>query len=153
VKNLLGTKMDHTKRHSQIVAHFVNGYAKGWYMAVKECYRNELDIKYTERKKNKQSFWEWTQGPYFSFSEGHLFYNTPKAYKKWAEAIKDIKIACQITSATPTILDRNKNLIEGMVEFTIYEPDKKFASLKAAKNNKLSQKEFVNFLKTGILDK
>jgi hypothetical protein len=145
--------MDNTKRHSQIIAHFVNGYAKSWYMAVKECYRNELDIKYTERKKNKQSFWEWTQGPYFSFSEGHLFYDTPKAYRKWAEAIKDIKIACQITSATPTILDRNKNLIEGMVEFTIYEPDKKFASLKAVKDYKLSQKEFVNFLKTGILDK
>jgi hypothetical protein len=153
VKNLSGTKMDNRKRHSQIVAHFVNGYAEGWHMAVKECYRNELDIKYTERKKNKQSFWEWTQGPYYSFAEGHLFYNTPKAYSKWEEAIKNIKIACQITSAIPTILDRNKNLIEGMVEFTIYEPDKKFASLKVLKDYKLSQKEFVNFLKTGVLDK
>ncbi len=95
-------------------------------MAVKECYRNELDIKYTERKKNKQSFFEWTQGPYFSFAEGHLFIIPPKLTKKdrWGEAIKAIKIACKITSATPTILDKNKNLVEGMVNFTIYKPDK-----------------------------
>ena len=51
-------------------------------MAVKECYRNELDIKYSERKKDKQSYSEWTQGPYFSFAEGHLFYDTPQAYRK-----------------------------------------------------------------------
>ena len=57
-------------------------------MAVKECYRNELDIKFTERKKNKQSFWEWTQGPYFSFAEGHLFYDTPKAYKNGGKLLK-----------------------------------------------------------------
>jgi len=144
--------MDNKKRHSQLIADFVKGYAKNWHMAVKDCYRNELDIKYTERKKNKESFWEWTQGPYFSFAEGHLFYNTPKAYSKWEEAIKDIKIACQITSATPTILDRNKNLIEGLVEFTIYEPDENFTSLKALKNYKLSQKEFISFLQTGALN-
>jgi hypothetical protein len=143
--------MDNRKRHSQLAADFVNGYAKGWDMAVKESYRNELDIKYTERKKNKQSFWEWTQGPYFSFAEGHLFYNTPKAYGKWEQAIKVIKIACQITSATPTILDRNTNLIEGIVNFTIYKPDEKLTFLKAVKNYKLSQKEFVIFLKTGVL--
>jgi len=150
---LSGAKMDNRKRHSQLVAHFVNGYAKEWDMAVKECYRNELDIKYTERKRNKRSFWEWTQGPYFSFAEGHLFYNTPKAYRKWEEAIRDIKIVCVITAATPTILDRNKNLVEGIVNFTIYKPDEKLTSLKAVKNYKLSQTEFVNFLKTGVLNK
>lgn len=144
--------MDNRKRHSQLVAHFVGGYAKGWDMAVKECYRNELDIKYTERKKNKQSFWEWTQGPYFSFAEGDLFYNTPKAYGKWEEAIKDIKIACQITSATPTILGRNKELVEGIVNFTIYKPDEKLTSMKVLKSYKLTQKEFFNFLKSGVLN-
>jgi hypothetical protein len=266
--------METTERHSNLVANFVNGYADSWYMTVKECYRNELDIKYIERKKghsaffeyefksqekdvqklcdaikiegykleiidtfentvewlnsilqltylyeevitkkrdidmrkekkemqklreqtgksrkrpfkdlkdyeqeaikrlnrltielaypqeapksgktSKQSVVEWTQGPYFSFAEGHLFYDTPKAYKKWAEAIKAIKTACQIISATPTILDRNKNLVEGMVKFIVYKPDEKFTSLKAVKDYKLSQTEFVNFLKTGVLDK
>ena len=124
----------------------------GWFMAVKECYRNELDIKYTGRKKHKQSFFEWTQGPYFSFAEGHMFYDTTKAYKKWGEAIKAIKIACKIVSATPTMLDKNKKLVEGMVVFTIYKPDAKLTSLKAVKDYKLSQTEFVNFLKTGLLN-
>jgi hypothetical protein len=140
------------RRHTNLIANFVDGYVDGWFMAVKECYRNQLDIKLTERTKNKQSYLEWTQGPYFSFAEGHLFYDTPKAYKKWEQALKVIKEACKITSATPTILDRNKNLVEGTVTFTLYKPDKKSNSLIAVKEHKLSQKEFVNFLKIGVLN-
>lgn len=140
------------KRETRLIAEFVNGYADGWFMAVKECYRNELDIKYSERKKDKQTFFEWTQGPYFSFAEGHLFYDTPKAYKKWGQALKVIKKACIITSATPTILDRNKNLVEGTVNFTMYKPDKKATSLIAIRDYKVSQREFVDFLKTGQLN-
>jgi hypothetical protein len=140
------------RRHTNLIANFVNGYADGWFMAVKECYRNQLDIKLTERKKDKQSYLEWTQGPYYSFAEGHLFYDTPKAYKKWGQALKAIKIACKITSATPTILDKNKNLVEGVVNFTIYKPDKECESLIAARDYKVSQGEFVNFLKTGRLN-
>jgi hypothetical protein len=144
--------METGKRTTHLIADFVDGYAEGWFMAVKDCYRNQLDIKFTERKKNKKSSFEWTQGPYFSFAEGHLFYDTPKAYKKWEQALKVIKKACEITSATPTILDRNKNLVEGTVTFTLYKPDKKSNSLIAVKEYKLSQKEFVNFLKTGELN-
>ena len=139
-------------RHTNLIANFVNGYADGWFMAVKECYRNQLDIKLTERKKNKQTYLEWTQGPYFSFAEGHLFYDTPKAYKKWGQALKVIKKACKITSATPTILDRNKNLVEGTVNFTMYKPDKQNMSLIAVRDYKVSQRGFVDFLKTGQLN-
>jgi hypothetical protein len=140
------------KRETRLIADFVNGYAHGWFMAVKECYRNELDIKYSERKKDKHSFFEWTQGPYFSFAEGDLFYDSPKAYKKWGQALKAIKIACKISSATPTILNKNKNLVEGVVNFTIYKPDKECESLIAVQDYKVSQREFVNFLKTGRLN-
>ena len=76
----------------------------------------------------------------------------PKLIEKWGQALKAIKIACKITSATPTILDKNKNLVEGTVNFTIYKPDKEFTSLIAVKDYKVSQKEFVNFLKTGRLN-
>jgi hypothetical protein len=262
-----------TERHSNLVANFVNGYAADWYMAVKECYRNELDIKYIERKKghsdffeyefesqekdiqklckaikgegyklgiidtsennvdwlnsilqltylyeevitkkrdidirkekkevqklreqtgesrirpfkdlkdyeqeaikrlnrltielaypqeapksgktSKQSVFEWTQGQYFSFAEGHLFYDTPKGYEKWEKALRAIKTCCKIVSSTPTGLNKNKKLLEGMVVFTTYKPDEKFTSLKAVKDYKLSQTEFVNFLKTGVLN-
>ena len=265
--------METTERHSNLIANFINGYADGWYMAVKECYRNELDIKYIERKKghsdffeyefksqekdvqklceaikregyklgiidtsentvdwlnsilqlihlyeevitkkrdidikkekkeiqklgeqtgesrkrpfkdlkddeqedikrlnrltiewaypkeapkssktSKKSVFEWTQGQYFSFAEGHLFYDTPKGYEKWEKALRTIKTCCKIVSATPTEL-KNKKLVEGRVKFIIYKPDEKFTFLKAVKDYKLSQTEFVNFLKTGVLDK
>ena len=147
--------METGKRHTQLIADFVKGYAEGWFMAVKECYRNELDIKLTERKQNKQSHSEWTQGLYFSFAEGHLFYDTPKAYikyRKWGQALKVIKKACKITSSTPTILDKNKNLVEGTVNFTMYKPDKKATSLIAIQDYKVSQREFVEFLKSGQLN-
>jgi hypothetical protein len=144
--------METGKRTTHLIADFVDGYAEGWFMAVKDCYRNQLDIKFTERKKNKKSSFEWTQGPYFSFAEGHLFYDTPKAYKKWEQALEVIKKACKINSATPTILDRNKTLAEGTVTFTLYKPDKKSNSLIAVKEYNLSQKGFVNFLKTGVLN-
>ena len=74
-------------------------------MAVKECYRNELDIKYTERKREKESYFEWTQGPYFSFAEGHIFYDTSTGYGTWERALNAIKKCCQIDAATPTICD------------------------------------------------
>ncbi len=144
--------METGKRHINLIANFVDGYAVGWFMTVKECYRNELDLKFSERKKNKQSFFEWTQGPYFSFAEGHLFYDTPKGYEKWEKALRAIKICCKIDSATPTVLDKNKKLIEGTVVLTIYKPSEKLTSMKAAGNYKLSQTEFVNFLKTGLLN-
>jgi hypothetical protein len=261
-----------SERHSNLIADFVNGYADGWYMAVKECYRNELDIKYMERKKghsdffeyefesqekdvqklceaikregyklgiiataentvdwlnsilqlthlyeevttkkrdidigkekkemqklrkqtekslkrpftdlkdyeqetikrlnrltielaypqeapksgktNKKSVFEWTQGQYFSFVEGHLFYDTPKGYEKWEKALRAIKICCKVVSATPTALNKNKKLVQGIVVFTIYRPDEEHKFLKTVKDYKLSQTEFVNFLKTGLL--
>jgi hypothetical protein len=144
--------MEKRNRHTQLIADFVNGYADGWFMAVKECYRNQLDIKFTERKKNKNSYLEWTQGPYYSFAEGHLFYDTPKAYGKWGQALKAVRIACQITSAKPTTLDKNRNLVEGTVTFTIYKPNKNATSLVAIRDYEVSQREFVNFLKTGQLN-
>jgi hypothetical protein len=46
----------------------------------------------------------------------------------------------------------DKCIVEGIVEFTIYKPNEKHTSLKSVKTYKLSQTEFVNFLKTGKLD-
>lgn len=262
-----GVNMKIIKRHSNPEANFVNGYADGWYMAVKECFRNELDIKYIERTKtysdffeqefesqekdvqklceaikrgeykleiigasentvgwlnsilqltylheeviakklgdkkrkqlsrkemlklreqteesrkqpfkdlsdheqetikrlnrltielaypqetptSKQAVFEWTQGPYFSFAEGHLFYDTPKGYEKWEMALRNIKTCCKIISATPTEL-KNKELVEGIVNFTLYRPNKNHTLLEVVKEYKLSQTAFVDFLKTG----
>ncbi len=143
--------MQRSKRHTELIANFVNGYAEGWYMAVKESFRNELDIKYTERSRNKQSCFEWTQGPYYSFAEGHLFYDISSGYDNWEKALKSISLCCKIISATPTELGNNKELHEGTVFFRIYKPDNN-KLLKAVNDYTLSQTEFVKFLKTGSID-
>lgn len=43
-----------------------------WTFEVPYAFRDALDIKYEERKKNKQSYMVWTQGPILSFKEGDL---------------------------------------------------------------------------------
>ncbi len=144
--------MQRGKRHTDLIANFINGYADGWHMAVKECFRNELDIKYTERKKDKQSYFEWTQGPYYSFAKGHLFYDNAAGYEKWDKALGIINICCKIISAIPTALNKDKNIVEGTVVFTLYQSDKKHKILQAVKDYELSQTEFVKFLRTGVLD-
>jgi hypothetical protein len=50
------------------------------------------------------------------------------------------------------MLDKNKNLLEGVVNFTIYKPDKQLESLIATRDYKVSQEGFVNFLRTGRVD-
>jgi len=38
-----------TKRSTQLIANFVNGFADGWFMKVPECFKRELDIQLTPR--------------------------------------------------------------------------------------------------------
>ena len=40
------------KRSDKLIATFKEGFADNWYMAVKECFRSQLDIKYTSRIEN-----------------------------------------------------------------------------------------------------
>lgn len=143
--------MKKQSRSDKLIAEFENGYAKGWFMAIGEYYRNELDIRLSERKKNKVSYYTWTQGPYFSFSAGHLFYNSRSAYEAvWHEAIKEIEVACQIISATPCKLDDKGNFVDGAVEFKFYKNSSGNA-LTLAKTIKTTQTDFVKFLETGKL--
>jgi hypothetical protein len=144
--------MEKGKRDTELVANFVDGYAEGWVMAVRECYRNQLDIKYTERKKNNQSVYEWTQGPYFSFGEGHVFYDHPNGYLEWHLALKFINVACKVNSGAPTTRGKNGKIIDGIVDLIIYEPDKNSKSLIPVRTCRLFQKDFVNFLKTGKIN-
>jgi hypothetical protein len=124
-------KVDRTRK---LIADFENGYAKGWFFAVKECFKDELDIKYTQRveavkvdgaiqyeevldkngnvktKKKTKKTMEWTQGPYYSFNEGHVIYDTPKAYLIWSEALKYLKVRCEVLRSQPNRFhDKYKN--------------------------------------------
>jgi hypothetical protein len=50
------------ERTEQLIAKFINGYASGWEFAVKEVFKDSLDIKETDKTINKKTFKIWTQG-------------------------------------------------------------------------------------------
>jgi hypothetical protein len=144
------------KRTPHLIADFENGFAKGWYMAVKESFKNELDIKYLSRKDS----FEWTQGPYYCFSQGQTFYDTKLAYSDWESAISNTTKACQILEAKPNLPIKlynesiNKYVIdvkEGYVRFVILKINEARSKLTEFACYEMSQNEFVTFLKTGEL--
>lgn len=148
------------ERSSVLIANFVEGFADGWHMALKESFKMELDIKFTERKKNKISYYEWTQGPYYCFSEGQLIYDSKEAYICWQEALKKVNLACQVVAAKPNIPIKIDNeaagkseyrVLDGYVQFVLFKPDEGRTKLVPFVCYNLSQNDFVVFLKTGKL--
>ena len=149
-----------TKRSADLNVGFIDGFTDGWHMALKESFRMELDIKLTERKKNRISYLEWTQGPYYCFSEGQLFYDAKDAYTCWQDALNKINLACQIVEAKPNIPVKIDNAIsgkseyrvfEGYVKFLLFKPNEERAQLISYVGYRLSQNDFLSFLKTGEL--
>lgn len=147
-----------TKRTTDLNAIFVNGFAEGWHMVLKDSFKMELDIKLSERKKNKTSYYEWTQGPYYCFSEGQLLYDSVDAYSSWQEAVKNVNLACQIVEAKPNVpikIDHDVtgksefSVIDGYVKFILFRPDEGRTKLVPFVGYTLSQNDFVRFLKTG----
>lgn len=144
------------RRSNKLIANFVDGFTVGWYMAIKDTFKNELDIKYLPRQKQKKTYYEWSQGPYFSFSEGQIIYNTPKGYETWSVALKHINIACQIVEAKPNtpakkeLADGSKYVVEnGYVKFLLLKPNNDRSSLEGFVCYNLSQNDFVDFLRSG----
>lgn len=143
------------KRADELITSFVDGYAEGWFMAVGEQFRNELDIKYTKRVVNKVDYYKWTQGPYFCFAEGQVFYDSPYGYSHWREALNKIKLACKIVEAKPNALsadelvDSKRTINKGYVKFNLYEPNSERTFLIKIKEFELPQDDFVFFLQTG----
>lgn len=154
------TGLPSTKRSADLNVCFIDGFADGWYMALKDSFKMELDIKLTERKKNKISYYEWTQGPYYCFSEGQLIYDVREAYACWQDALRKVNLACQIVAAKPNIPIKIDNeikgksefsVLDGTVQFLLYKPDEKRTKLVPWIGYNLSQNDFVSFLKTGRL--
>ncbi|MFZ2949250.1 MAG: hypothetical protein WA003_07165 [Desulfuromonadaceae bacterium] len=148
------------KRSTDLIATFIEGFADGWFMSLKESFKMELDIKITERKKDRISYYEWTQGPYFCFSEGQIIYDVKEGYMCWQEALKKVNLACQIVAAKDSIPIKVDNEITGKPEFRVLEGYVCFVLLKPNEGRTklipyvgyhFSQNDFVNFLKTGKL--
>jgi hypothetical protein len=135
-------------------------------MAVRDCFRSQLDIKYTSRIENqskgalKTEVKLWTQGPRIAFDKGHIFYDTPYGYQLWNEAIKHVKLACVVINGKPNDVKKEKSLnskkninklIEGFVEVEILVPNIDKTKLIKREEKKMSQNEFVEFLMCGNL--
>ncbi len=87
-KNNIELTCRRVERTEQLIAKFVDGYASGWEFAVKEVFKDSLDIKKTDRTINKKTHKIWTQGVVYKFEEGDIFHNNKLAYDNWLEFVK-----------------------------------------------------------------
>jgi len=140
------------KRSLKLIANFIDGYAEGWHFSIGECFKDQLDIKYVERKVKGKSVMRWTQGPYCCFAEGHIVYDTPKAYSQWSEALKHINVFCEVVRATPNHLDEDGKFVNGFVTFVLRKPNYDRTGIETIDQYHLSQNDFVEFLRTGNFD-
>lgn len=80
-----------------------------WTFKVAFEFRNALDIKYEERKKEKKPYMIWTQGPFLNFKEADLIHS------------QDESRALQVQFATPVAWDSEKNeMYQGHVDYIEY---------------------------------
>ena len=138
-----------------------------WFIYVPPCFNDCLDIAKTERrvktgrkvedektgkmKDEKKTRKVWTQGSRFAFHRGCTLYDTPKAYRRWGDAIKEIKYCISIHDGKSVKLAKKKEEKRkpGSVEFSILSPSIQTGSLEEIGAYKLTQYEFINFLIDG----
>ena len=142
-----------TKRSEHLIANFRNGFAENWFMAVGEQFKNELDIKKTNRKKNGKNVGVWTQGTSYNFKEGQIFYDSPKGYSIWSNALKKITFTCKILKAEAKInAAKHKIAHDGLVKFALYKINNEKTDIIEIDKHKMTQNDFVIFLNTGEIN-
>lgn len=141
--------MTKERRSLKLIADFKDGYAEGWYFAGGECFRNELDIKWTKRIVHKKEWWGWTQGRCLAFCEGHVIYDTPKAYQVWKEALKEIKLRCEVIRPTSDELLKNIRKDDRSVTFILSRTNDRKTAFQRIETYTMKQSEFIGFLKSG----
>lgn len=104
-----------------------------WKYRVGYAFRDALDIKYEQRKKNKKPYMIWTQGPILSFKEGDLLFTSCGLY------------AVQVKYADSMGWDVAKAVMyQGSVTFD--EFDFIAGTWSKIKTNTLTQMEFLEML-------
>ena len=123
---------------------------EGWYMCVPPCFNDALDIKQTDRVVNKEKTLVWTQGSSFHFNTGDTIYNTPDAYKVWADALQTINLCVQIkTGSSAGSTESATGRFAGSLTFSILTPNKDRSSIVERGEHSMSQDDFVRFLIEG----
>ncbi len=141
------------KREEQLLKDPSTECPEGWYMCVPPCFNEALDIKRTERVKNKEKSRIWTQGSWFSFNRGDTLYDSPAGYKIWSEALKNIKLCVQVkvaSSAEPS--DGASERFSGSVTFSILTGNKDRSKIVERAEHTMSRDDFVRFLIAGPVE-
>ena len=130
------------ERSTNLIAEFnKNGFARGWYMAVKTCFRDALDIRLTNRIIGGQTQQIWTQGNEFYFKTGDTLHNSRQIYSAGSKFETEGQlITVQVSSALPANGGTN---YPGQVNFTIY------LQYSMIMSRSCTQAEFVKLLKNG----
>ena len=119
-------------------------------MCVPQFFNDALDIKQTERVKNKKKTLVWTQGSSFSFKIGDTLYDTPNAYRVWSEALKSINLCIQVkTTSSAGSTEGDSGRFPGSVTFTILTPNKDRSKIVERGEHIMTQDDFVRFLISG----
>ena len=110
-----------------------------WIFNVTHAFRDSLDIKYEERKKNKKSYHLWTQGPIISFKQGDFIHSHCG------------ERALQISFSSPMGWDTNKKeMYQGKVTYTEFSiENKKYSEVQ---EKSCSQMQFLKTLISGDCD-
>ena len=145
-----------TERLIDLIKAHDDEHTTGWFMCVPSCFNAALDIRQTERKRDKKKILVWTQGSTFSFKKGDKIYDTSDAYSEWGKALKKLSLIVNIeeaADATPKKgSDEKENLVPrnpGYVRFSLYKPHGVKPILVKYDEDIMTQDEFVRFLIKG----
>lgn len=121
-----------------------------WFFYLPLNFNEALDIALTPRVKDKVQSLHWMQGGWFYFKAGDIIYDTPDAYEEWASKGMRFNYCIQVDSgqtATPAAKDEPRD--SGLVNFSVFTPDRANTKLKTLGKFSMTQDEFVRFLITG----
>lgn len=110
-----------------------------WAFRVGYAFRDALDIKYEERKINKEPYMVWTQGPCLDFKEGDILH------------AKDGNRTVQVLSAKQMEFDSEKDeFYRGLVVYSEYEVSGN--SFTKIEDRACTQMQFLQLLIDGQYD-
>jgi hypothetical protein len=148
-------------RSLDLIATFVDDYARGWHFAVGKWFRDQLDIKLTPRieetpEGEKKGIMQWTQGPNFAFANGQILYDRILSEHCWSQNLNEFSQMVVITSATPNIFSLPERIndppprnIQGYVQFQLFTPNSERNNVEFHSYYRITQDDFVLFLQTG----
>ena len=122
-------------------------------MCVSDAFNSALDLVEMQQSVCGVSQMTWKQGPWFSFGCGDVLYDTPKAYDRWAKAMKHIGLCYQVDFARDAALPLDGPKDMGVVRFSVLSPNRDRSRLENRGVLETNQYDFVKLLINGPDDR